>query len=88
MAMDKATAEIITKAVNKINHYNQIKEGLKRGGKSATHIKLVHKVYGGGDAGEVEIEDIKHLCDTEIAGWVGLLEELGVEWVSGEGGSG
>ena len=88
MAMDRATVETITKAVNKINHYNQIKEGLKKGGKNATHIKLVHIAYGSGDAGEVEIGDIKHLCDTEIAGWVGLLEELGVEWVSGEDDSG
>jgi len=87
--LDRATVETIAKAVNQINHYTKIKEGLKKGGKNATHIKLVHIAYGSGDAGEMTIEDLNFFCDYEIKNWVALLGELGVDWVSGEeeGGS-
>ena len=84
ISMDKATAEFITNAVNKINYYTKIKEGLKKGGKNATHVKLVHIAYGAGDAGDMTIEDLNFFCDYEIKNWVALLGELGVDWVSGE----
>lgn len=80
MTLDKATVETITKAVNKINYYNQIKEGLKKGGKNATHVRVSHLAFNIPDVGEMEIKDIEHFCNTEIAGWVGILEELGVDW--------